>query len=86
MSAQTEFLKARLAHDERVALDVRNDRGWWNEPRGWRDVIRCLAGRHRVITSGFFDGMFVSRCSCGAIRIGRRRWFEAKPFTRRGHE
>lgn len=70
---------------------VRLDDGdWLAEPRGWRDVARCLLGRHRPITMAIdrdasVNLALVSRCSCGAIRLGDRYWLDARPWTRRGN-
>ena len=46
------------------------DRDWHTEPRGKRDILRCLIGRHRGVTQAIDDGVLVSRCSCGAISFG----------------
>ncbi len=53
------------------------------EPRSKRDVLRCLLGRHKVILSGSDCGIFIERCSCGAVRLDHRRWFGAHPIARR---
>lgn len=58
-------------------------RDWYYEPRGWLDVVRCLLGRHREIMTSRLSGAFIGRCSCGAMRVNRRHWFDAHPFTRR---
>lgn len=50
------------------------------EPRGWRDVIRCLIGRHRVVLQGVHAGMRISRCSCDAMRVNGRPWLGSHPF------
>jgi hypothetical protein len=47
---------------------------WHTEPRGWRDVIRCLLGRHRNITIGTTGIATVRRCSCGAINLSDMGW------------
>ncbi len=43
---------------------------WWKYPRGWRDVVRCVLGRHRRVMTGVIPGDGASpvfRCSCGAM-------------------
>lgn len=43
---------------------------WWTYPRGWRDVARCVLGRHRRVLTAVFpddDASPVARCSCGAL-------------------
>ena len=57
---------------------------WHTVPRGWKDVARCLAGRHVPVTWGWVDTFTaVERCSCGAINWNGLGWEESKPFTRR---
>jgi hypothetical protein len=59
-----------------------DSRDWFVEPRGWRDVLYCLLGWHKPITQAFM-GKLIERCSCGAVRIDQKHWFEARPWTRR---
>lgn len=40
---------------------------WWNARRTWRDVVRCVLGRHRVAMGGVVDRHLVQRCTCGAF-------------------
>lgn len=58
-------------------------RDWFREPRGWRDVLRCLFGRHRPVMVGVGGHEIVYRCSCGAIRLKHGVWMESRPFHRR---
>lgn len=65
---------------------------WYEVPRGWSDVIRCLVGRHKVINEGYDGTAYYERCSCGGIRMtywhemggyNFAPWINAKPFERR---
>lgn len=51
--------------------------------RGWRDVLRCLRGRHRPVFGGPAAGHRVRRCSCGAIQLDRGKWGGGRPFILR---
>lgn len=55
------------------------DRDWSTEPRGMRDILRCMVGRHRAITVALDGGVVVSRCSCGAIAFGGP-WMGGEPI------
>lgn len=63
-----------------------SDRDWSSEPRGWHDVVRCLFGRHKAITKACVDITLVSRCSCGAIRLGFGLWVDTFGRRRRADE
>lgn len=58
------------------------------QPRGPRDVIRCLLRRHRTAMSGYLpEGSFAERCTCGASRYDGGRWLhDGKPFRLVGRE
>lgn len=75
LRAELNELPTKLRSDLRPMLPFTKA-----EPRGWRDVARCLLGRHRVSLAGRVAGMFIERCSCGAMRVNRRHWFESHPF------
>jgi acetone carboxylase gamma subunit len=52
---------------------------WHTHPRGWRDVIGCLLGRHQQILKALDDGQRVVRCSCGATSLDNgRTWSRAE--------
>jgi hypothetical protein len=43
---------------------------WAHQPRGLRDIARCLSGFHRAVMSGDLrSGEHVDRCTCGAIQV-----------------
>jgi len=55
---------------------------WAHQPRGWRDVLRCLSGGHRPAMAGT-DGLDrVKRCTCGAISVNGGPWLRSEPFRR----
>lgn len=57
---------------------------WNTHPRGLADVLLCLVGQHDEVQHGIDDGLCTSRCSCGAIRIGRNWSRPDKLGLRRG--
>jgi hypothetical protein len=49
---------------------------WAHQPRGLRDITRCLLGLHRAAMSGDLGyGEHVSRCTCGAIQMDRNGYW-----------
>jgi hypothetical protein len=84
LRAELNSVPPRLREDMRSRLrdGIIIGRDWYYEPRGWRDVVRCLLGRHRNITIGRVYGDVVCRCSCGAIRYVGGSWFDGHPFRK----
>lgn len=61
---------------------------WWSYPRGWRDVIRCMRGRHTAVMNGVMDSarggrVFVQRCSCGATALDLDPWIPERGGARK---
>jgi hypothetical protein len=57
------------SEDGRIELYGRD---WLDEPRTWKDVIRCRLGRHKAVLWGYTEWVrFSERCSCGAMGDGR---------------
>lgn len=55
---------------------------WAHQPRGWRDVLRCLGGGHRAAMTAEDGPDHVERCTCGAVSLDGGPWLRSEPFRR----
>lgn len=83
MSDSVSEFKAHIrAAVDRALTDTLAQLREAEESRTWRDVVRCVVGRHKPAITA--EHGTLQRCSCGAIRfVPGGRWVEGDPFGRR---